>query len=153
MREGRVHQLSVSPGGVPKRPVPRAVLGPLGLDGDAVRLPRIHGGPDRALCLYARERIDALRAEGHPVFPGALGENVTLEALDWEKIAPGVRLSFADALVEVTSYTEPCATTAPFVSGDLKRYHQRHHPGWSRVYARVLRGGVLEVGMPVVVTT
>ena len=68
-----VRQLTVSQGGVPKLPVPRAVLHPLGLAGDAVANKRVHGGPERAVCLYALERIEGLQAEGHDIFPGALG--------------------------------------------------------------------------------
>lgn len=144
----RIFQLNVSPGGVPKTAVAHAELGELGLAGDAVDHPRIHGGPARALCLYSLERILALQDEGATVFPGALGENVTLVGLDWDRIVPGVRLALGDALVEVTKYTTPCATTSPFVCGDKKRFHQDHSPGWSRVYAKVLQGGRLEPGMP-----
>lgn len=146
---GRIVQLNVSRGGVPKLPVPRAQVDERGLEGDAVAHKRIHGGPTRAVCLYAMERIRALQAEGATVFPGALGENVTLEGLDWDAIVPGVRLALGDEVVlEVTKYTTPCATTAPYVCGDVKRFHQDHRPGWSRVYARVLRGGRLAPGMP-----
>lgn len=148
MTRGRIHQLNVSPaGGVPKLPVAEAKLTELGLEGDKVAHPRIHGGPDRALCLYALERIEALREEGRSIFPGAIGENVTTVGLDWDRVAPGVRLALgAGSLIEVTTYTTPCGTTAPFVGGDLRRYHQDHNPGWSRVYARVLRGGAVRVG-------
>jgi MOSC domain-containing protein YiiM len=146
MPEGRVHALHVSRGGVPKLPVEAAHLTPLGLEGDAVALPRIHGGPERALCLYALERIDALRGEGHSVFPGALGENVTTVGIGWDLVVPGVRLLLGEAEVEITRYAKPCATTAPYVSGDLARYDQSHAPGWSRAYARVLREGVLRRG-------
>ena len=142
----RVFQLNVSAGGVPKRAVTRASLHALGFDGDGVAHPRIHGGPDRAVCLYAVERVFALQAEGHTVFPGALGENVTTADVPWEDVVPGARLEMGEALLEVTSYTTPCKTTAPFVSGDMKRYHQDHRPGWSRVYARVLRGGSVAAG-------
>ena len=142
----RVFQLNVSGGGVPKRPVASAQVGPLGLDGDAVDHPRIHGGPERALCLYALERILALQQEGHPVFPGALGENVTVMGVDWDLVAPGSRWSLGDVAIEVTRYTTPCSTTAPFVSGDLKRFHQDHSPGWSRVYAKVLTPGRIAPG-------
>lgn len=142
----RVFQLNVSPGGVPKRAVAAAELGPLGLAGDAVDHPRIHGGPDRAVCLYSLERILALQEEGHPVFPGALGENVTVVGLDWGTVVPGTRWAVGDAEIEVTKYTTPCNTTGPFVSGDLKRFHQDHSPGWSRVYARVLRPGRVAPG-------
>lgn len=145
---GRIVQLNVSRGGVPKRPVAEAQVGERGLEGDTVAHTRIHGGPTRAVCLYAMERIRALQAEGASVFPGALGENVTLEGLDWDAIVPGARLALGDEVVlEVTKYTTPCAATAPYVGGDMTRYHQDHRPGWSRVYARVVRGGRLAPGM------
>jgi len=146
---GRIFQLNVSPGGVPKRAVAAAELTQMGLLGDKVDKPTIHGGPTRALCLYALERILALQEEGATVFPGALGENVTTVGVDWDAIVPGMQLALGDALVEVTKYTTPCSTTAPFVKGDVKRFHQEHHPGWSRVYARVVTGGRLAPGMPV----
>lgn len=144
----RVFQLNVSQGGVPKRAVAEATLTELGLEGDRVKHTRIHGGPERAVCLYSLERILALQEEGATVFPGALGENVTLVGLDWDRVAPGARLALGECLVEVTKFTTPCSTTSPFVCGDVKRFHQDHHPGWSRVYARVLRGGRLAPGMP-----
>lgn len=145
---GRIFQLNVSQGGVPKRAVAEAKLEDLGLEGDRVANARLHGGPARALCLYPLERILALQEEGCTVFPGALGENVTLVGIDWTRVTPGARLALGDALVEITSYTEPCRTTSPFVGGSVKRYHQDHHPGWSRVYSSVLRGGRLAPAMP-----
>src|SRR2546422_5744398 len=33
--------------------------------------------------MYAMEAIEALRAEGHPIVPGAIGENLTVHGLDW----------------------------------------------------------------------
>ena len=146
MGEGRVAQVSVSQGGVPKLPVPAAEVGPLGLAGDKVGNARLHGGPDRAVCVYSLERIEALRQEGHAIFPGAIGENLTLSGLDWDRVVPGARLEAGECLLEVTKYAQPCSTTAPYVSGDLQRYHQNHRPGWSRVYARVLRPGTVRAG-------
>ena len=81
-----IAQISVSPGGVPKLPVPAARVTELGLEGDAHREMEVHGGPERALCLFALEQIRALQAEGHPVVPGALGENLTIEGLDWHPL-------------------------------------------------------------------
>lgn len=144
---GRIFQLNVSPGGVPKRAVAAADLGELGLSGDSVAHPKVHGGPMRALCLYSLERILALQEEGGTLFPGALGENVTIVGLPWDHVVPGARLALGDTLVEVTKYAEPCGTTAPFVCGDRSRFDQDDRPGWSRVYARVLRGGRLAPGM------
>lgn len=147
--QARIFQVNVSPGGVPKRAVAHADLGELGLAGDAHAHKKVHGGPERALCLYALERILDLQAEGATIFPGAIGENVTTVGLDWERVVPGVRLTLGDALVETTRWTTPCNITSPFVRGEEKRYHQDHRPGWSRIYARVLRGGRLAPGQPV----
>ena len=148
---GRIFQLNTSAGGVPKLAVAECLVNELGLAGDEHRFPDIHGGPDRALCLFSLERILELQAEGEPIFPGAVGENVTISGLDWAQLVPGVQLSLGDeVLLEVTSYTTPCNTiSAYFVEGKFQRISQKVNPGWSRVYARVLKGGHLKVGQPV----
>lgn len=153
MTTGRIFQLNISPGGVPKLPVREAHISTLGLDGDGHAHPKIHGGPERAVCLYAVEVIAALQAEGHPIWPGSIGENVTVSGLDWPAIAKGTRLQLGDdVLLEVTRHTEPCKNiTASFADGDFRRVDQDRHPGWSRVYARVLREGAVRVGQPVMV--
>lgn len=149
--EGRIFQLNVSDGGVPKLAVREAVLKPEGLEGDRQQDLRYHGGPERALCLFALERVLELQAEGHPIFPGSVGENLTVVGLDWTRLAPGARLVLGEeALVEITSYTAPCKNiAASFAGGDFKRISQKVHPGHSRLYARVLRPGRLAVGQPV----
>lgn len=147
---GRIVQLSVSAGGVPKHAVAEARVGRLGLEGDAHDY-RHHGGPERAVCLFPREMIRVLAAEGHAIVPGAIGENVTTEGLDWSLVVPEARLRLGEhVLLEVTRYTSPCAKIAPvFRDGDHDRVSQKRFPGASRVYARVLVEGVLRPGDPV----
>ena len=147
---GRIAQISVSPGGVPKRPVPAARVTVQGLEGDVQRW-KHHGGPDRALCLFSQERIRALQTEGHPITPGSLGENLTLEGVDWSAVTPGVHLRLgATVIAQVSGYTAPCSKiTASFRDRDCSRVSQERHPGDSRVYARVLREGSLTSGDPV----
>jgi len=146
--EGKIMQINVSPGGVPKRPVTEARVTELGLEGDAHRDLEHHGGPERALCLFALERIEALQREGHPIAPGAIGENVTVEGLDWSAVGPGSRMSLGpDVLIEVTRFTSPCFNIAKsFTAGDFARVAAKRHPGDSRVYARVLRTGTIRAG-------
>ncbi len=143
-----VSQINVSGGGVPKRPIDRAVIGALGVEGDQQANTEHHGGPERALCLFSLERIEALQAEGHAIAPGAAGENITIAGLDWDAVAPGARLRLGDAvLIEITRYTAPCyKIKANFEGGDFNRINQNTNPGWSRAYARVLRGGPLLPG-------
>jgi MOSC domain-containing protein YiiM len=144
----RIVQLSISRGGVPKTAVAVARVTESGLDGDGHRDQEHHGGPERAVCLYALEALHALQAEGHDVGPGTLGENVTVEGLDWETVGPDTRLLLGDGvLLEITRYTTPCRTIMrAFKDGEYSRVSHTRHPGWSRVYARVLRGGVLRPG-------
>ena len=145
---GRIVQLSVSPGGVPKLPISAAEVTPLGLAGDDHHDTKHHGGPDAALCLYSAELISALRSEGHPIEPGSTGENVTLRGLDWNQMVPGARLRFEGGVeIEITQYTTPCATIrASFLNGHVNRIKHALHPGWSRVYARVIATGTLREG-------
>ena len=117
---GRIFQLNCSDGGVPKLAVREAFLTPTGLEGDRQRDLRFHGGPERALCLYPLERILELQAEGHPIFPGSIGENVTVVGLDWGLVEPGARLALGDeVLVEISDYAGPCKNIkASFRGGD-----------------------------------
>jgi MOSC domain-containing protein YiiM len=149
--QGRIFQLNCSPGGVPKLAVREAEVTELGLVGDEHNFPDIHGGPERALCLYSLERVLELQAEGHPIFPGSVGENVTISGLDWNEVAPGLQLSLGDEVrIEITKYTSPCKSIpASFLNGNYPRISQKVHPGYSRVYARVLRSGRLVVGQPI----
>ncbi len=86
-------QISVNPkGGVPKHRVAQALLKTEGVDGDKQRDKRFHGGPERAVCLFSYERIQALQNEGHPIDCGTTGENLTIAGLNWDEIVPGVHL-------------------------------------------------------------
>jgi MOSC domain-containing protein YiiM len=149
--EGSIFQLNCSDGGVPKRPVPEAQLTPDGLACDRQAHLKIHGGPERALCLYALEQITALQEEGHPIYPGSIGENLTIVGLDWKALEPGHRLALGhEVIIEITSYAGPCRTIAgSFLDGKFKRISQKKHPGESRLYARVLKTGRLATGQTV----
>jgi MOSC domain-containing protein YiiM len=142
-RSGVVVSINLSGGGVPKKRVSDAKVSLLGLYGDAHNDNEHHGGPERAVCLYAIERIHALQAEGHPIDVGSAGENLTVEGLDWDLVVPGTRMKVgAQVLLEIASFTSPCKTIKDsFVDERFVRISQKLHPGWSRVYARVLSEG------------
>jgi MOSC domain-containing protein YiiM len=145
---GVIHQISVSAGGVPKQAVAAAEVTPLGLTGDRQHNTWVHGGSRRAVCLYSLDVIACLRAEGHPIALGSTGENVTVSGLDWTRVQPGVRLRLgAEVLLEITDFTVPCSTIKDsFADGNAFRIAQQRAPGQSRVYARVLSPGRIQVG-------
>jgi len=138
-------------GGVPKLPVVAALVTTHGVAGDRQLDLEHHGGPERAVCLYASERIAALAAEGHPIAPGTTGENLTIAGLDWETLQAGDRLLLADGvLLEISGPAPPCRTIAgSFQGGRFGRISHKSHPGWSRLYARVLVEGLVREGAPV----
>jgi len=144
----KIVQLSISHGGVPKRAVPEAVVGPLGLEGDEHTDLKWHGGPDRAVCLYSVEQLTQLVAEGNDVFPGALGENVTTEGIDFKKLSVGDRLRLGDDVeIEIASLVDPCKTIRRyFADGRFARISPKTHPDEARLYARVIHGGRVYAG-------
>jgi len=143
---GRVASINVSRGGVPKLGVAEAVVGRYGLDGDHQNDFRIHGGPDRAVSLYSLDLIEALRAEGHPIRPGSAGENITISGLDWSLLSPGQELAVGAVRLQITGYAAPCENIQDsFLHGNFVRISRKLHPGWSRLYTRVLSGGLVRV--------
>jgi MOSC domain-containing protein YiiM len=150
---GRVESINTSRGGVPKMSAFEALVTEYGLDRDRQRDRRFHGGPDRAIVLYSLDVIRALQSEGHPVTIGSTGENLTVSGLDWTVVAPGAELRIGDVRLVITKYASPCENIAPsFVDSDFTRISQKRHPGWSRVCARVLAGGIVRMGDEVTLT-
>lgn len=149
---GTIFQINVSRGGVPKLPIAEAEIGPRGIFGDGHRNLRVHGHPEQALCLYAIERLLLLARAGHHVSPGALGENITTQGLDWRWVTTGARLQLGEnVLIEITGFAEPCRTIAHcFCDGDFSHVDEALHPGLGRAYARVLQGGHLRQDDPIV---
>jgi MOSC domain-containing protein YiiM len=152
MSKGTVVSLNVSSGGVPKLPIQSAELGVCGLMGDDHDDKDSHGGPDRAVCIYATELIEALQREGHPISPGSAGENLTVRGVDWSEMVPGARVAVGGTQLQLTGYTSPCKTIrGSFINGRFSRISQKANPGWSRVYGKVLVGGPIRLGDLVVI--
>ena len=159
--EGVVASVNLNRGGVPKPPVNGTWARTLGLDGDGHHNPDVHGGATAAVCLYAQEAIERVRADGHQAFPGSYGENLTLLGIDWSRLEDGDRLELGDPggseadgtlgpLLELTQYATPCATQAQwFVEGRIARISHKVRPEDARWYARVLREGPVRPGMAV----
>jgi len=149
--EGTVAGLFRSAGGVPKHPQDQVSVTWGGVDGDRQEDRRNHGRPWQALCLWSSEVVEDLAAGGHPIRPGAAGENISTSGVPWERVVPGVRLRIGSVVAEVSSYALPCKTNARwFIDGHFDVIHHRHGPV-SRVYATVIEPGVICVGDPVVV--
>jgi len=144
----RVFQINTSGGGVPKLARRDDHVSATGLAHDRQAHTPSHGGTERAVTLFSLERILDLQAEGHPIFPGSIGENITVAGLDWDGVGVGTRLALGDEVVlEISRYASPCSAIAgSFTGGDYGRAAQERHPGSSRLCARVVAEGTVRVG-------
>ena len=148
---GRLAAINRSNGGPLKSQVNEALITESGVEGDRQADQTRHGGVDRAVTLYSLERIQALAGEGHSIQIGTLGENLTVSGLDWSRIVPDAELLVGPVRLRITRFAAPCANVKnAFANGDFSRISDKVHPGWSRACARVLAGGVVSVGDPVV---
>src|SRR2546421_13105555 len=105
---GTLVQLNVSPGGMPKLPIPAAFVSKEGVAGDWQRNRKYHGGPDRAVCLFSKELYDWLREEEIDLQWGSVGENFTTSGIDLRQLNRGDRLRVGGCVVELTKVRVPC---------------------------------------------
>jgi MOSC domain-containing protein YiiM len=154
---GILIQINRSNGGLPKR----GVMGPVmltetSIEGDRCRNRMVHGGPLQAVLMLSAEVIDALAAQGYPVFYGALGENLTVSGLDPHRWRMGQRYRVGqDALIELTKRRTPCfhldvygpAIKAGIFDAQCKA-NDVTSPRWghSGFYARIIRPGLIQAG-------
>ena len=152
---GTVVQISVSSGGVPNHPIAEADVTFRGIAGDAWRHPAFHGIPKRALLLITAEGLDEIQALGFPVYPGALGENLTTRGLDRRALRLGQRFRCGAAAIHLTELRLPCDTISVYGRGIQAAIHDARAMngdfysevwGLSGFYASVIEPGPLRPG-------
>ena len=77
----------------------------------------------------------------------ATGGERTVSGGDGKAAGPGTELKIGEGRLLIPSYTSPCEKIAFSCFGnEYTRISQKLHPGWSRLSARVLAGGLVTVG-------
>ena len=153
-----VASLSVKPRtadepGLPKQPVDSLSISPEGAAGDynRYRMQKLGGEADSAILLLTDDILQQLRAEGWPVGPGHLGENILLTGIANSALGPGIQVRIGTALLEVSRACLPCTElyTLSYVGeskGPSLVKTLKGRRGW---YARVLEGGTVTQGQAV----
>ncbi len=150
---GAVAQLNSSDGGVPKTAVESADVGVRGVSGDRQGSRVHHGRPWQALCLWSSDVIGAFAADGHPIAPGSVGENITISGIDWSSLRGGTIIDIGSVRCQLSAPAEPCQKNAQwFTDGDISLIDPSIHPETSRWYASVITPGSVQPGDAVVVS-
>ena len=133
--------------GLFKQPVAGPVMARrLGLEGDAIGDPSLHGGEEKAVYAYAKEDVEWWEGElGRGLEEGFFGQNLTLAGLDASAAVVGEHWRVGGATLEVAGPRLPCFKLAARVGdrGFEKRFGRAGRPG---AYLRVVEEGELGPG-------
>ena len=136
--------VSISAGGVPKRPQPEALALTSGFVGDG-RNHAKHIRPDRAISLWDQEILQALVSEGFALTPGAAGENLTVVGLHVQTMAPGTLLKIGgEVVLQLQQPRKPC-----YVLDAIDPRLKEAIVGRCGYMASVIREGTIRPGMAI----
>lgn len=135
---GKVIAVCTSPAkGTQKTNVGKAVfIEEFGIEGDA------HAGKwHRQVSLLSHDKIEAFRKRGAEVKDGAFGENLVVAGIDFKSLPVGTRFRCGEVLLEMTQIGKECHHGCEIFQkmGDCIMPREG-------VFARVLHGGVIQVG-------
>jgi len=123
------------------------------LDGDEQADLHVHGGPDKAVCVYPvdhypwwREALNLPEIE-----PGAFGENFCVTGQSEADVCVGDRYEVGEALVEVSQPRTPCWKLGRRW-GVPKLAKAVITSGWTGWYLRVIREGTVRARLPLILT-
>jgi MOSC domain-containing protein YiiM len=131
-----------------KQPVAgRRAVSPTNVDGDRQSDLRVHGGPDKAVYVYAAEDVGWWEGElGRALRHGTFGENLTVEtARPLGDSLLGDRWAIGSALFEVSQPRLPCYKLGIRMGdmGFVRRFAEARRFG---LYLRVIRPGEIGAG-------
>ncbi|MBC7805891.1 MAG: MOSC domain-containing protein [Akkermansiaceae bacterium] len=115
------------------------------LEGDRQSNRKYHGGPDKAVCVYASEHYPLWRQEfDKPEQPfGSFGENLTTSGLTEEGVCIGdVYRAPSGAMIQVCQPRVPCANVRRFW-GAARLPVRMEETGFTGFYCRVIAEGEL----------
>ncbi|TWT46321.1 6-N-hydroxylaminopurine resistance protein [Phycisphaerae bacterium RAS1] len=148
IRNGRQYSTSIN-----RKPVAGAIeLSEQGLSGDLVSDNNVHGGPDKAVCVYSREHYAQVaawlsEARGDPVELAvpSFGENFTTTGMLETDVALGDVFRAGQALLQITQPRQPCFKLAAKL-GDPRAIAWINERRCCGFYFRVLETGLVAEG-------
>lgn len=124
----------------------RVAVRGVNVDGDDQADRAVHGGPDKAVYVYALEDVRFWEAELERTLDlAAVGENLTTEHLDVTGAVVGARWEIGSAELEVSEPRAPCWKLAYKMEDPtfVRRFTEAGRPG---TYLRIVREGEIGAG-------
>ncbi len=119
----------------------------LGLDGDSVTNKSVHGGVDKAICLYCEDHFPYWENRVQQnINPGAFGENFTIKGITEEGLQIGDSIQIGDVELQISQPRQPCQNLVKKF-GVPKLAQMITATGFSGFYCRVIQPGWIESGM------
>ena len=116
------------------------------LAGDEQADLRVHGGPDKAVYVYASEDYRWWEAQlGVPLDPGTFGENLTTEGLALDDAVIGETWAVGTAVLQVAQTRQPCFKLG-IRMGDARFVQEFDRARRFGVYLRIIEVGDVGVG-------
>ncbi|MBA4536949.1 MOSC domain-containing protein [Bacillus aquiflavi] len=129
--------------GICKKSVDEAYLSYDGFQGDGIADTRYHGGPDRAVCVYADEHYEQWEKEFNIKLPSAaFGENLTVRNMLESDICIGDIYQIGEAVVQISQGRIPCSTITKRI-GVPKLLKRIVEEGYTGYLCRVLEEGTI----------
>ena len=115
MKSPLIHQINVKPisrdgVGLPKQRVEKCIVTFKGIKNDYnnYRTSKKKNTPDMAIMILSMDVINQLKNEGWPVKPGDLGENLTLDNVNYNSLKPRNKYKIGNVELQISFICAPC---------------------------------------------
>jgi MOSC domain-containing protein YiiM len=130
--------------GIYKTPVSSSLfVSKVQIDGDGQADLTVHGGVDKAICVYPEEHYaywENLR--GHKLDAASFGENLTIRGLQEHEVCIGDTFAIDEVIVQVSQPRQPCHKLSKRMDWPEATLHVQE-TGYTGYYFRVLKEGVI----------
>lgn len=129
-----------------KTPVPDNIfVHKLGFTGDEQAEKIIHGGVDKAVCMYPFEHYEYWENLLNKKMPASsFGENLTVQGMTEKDICIGDIFQIGEVVIQITQPRQPCFKLT-YIHNVPKMSYLTQDSGFTGYYARVLKEGNLKV--------
>ena len=135
---------------MPKQAIEVAEITEEGMEGDVnrYRYAKRGGDTDMALVLLTTNDLAHLKACGHDLGPGDIGENILLFEINPHSLGPDVELDIGKVRVQITRICDPCESLGklPQIGKEGLPSLLKDSIGYRGWYARVILPGKVAIG-------